>query len=95
MASDIVGDISEDVQLVVILLIVVVFGVAAWFIYSKYEDFANDPNAASNGGNKSILDSAINNSLSIGGPSSVTYTQAAGTAITHPIDTLKSIFGIN
>jgi hypothetical protein len=90
-----IGELDETIQLVIIAGILGGIGIAGYYLYQYYQDSASDPNAASNGGDASILNTAVNNTLSVGGPSSETYTAAVGSIVTSPWASIKSILGID
>lgn len=105
MANAIEG-IEEDVQLVLILGIVVAVGVFGYWAYSKFEDLASKDGVdtgvsdafGDSNADTSTLSKVLDNTLSLDTPETKqgygpTYAQAAIESVSHPIDTIKSIFG--
>lgn len=100
--------VEDDVQLGLIFAIVVVFAVVAYWAYSKFEDLASkdgpDTGVSNAFGDSnadtSTISKALDNTLSLDTPETKagygpTYSQAGLQSVSHPWDTIKSIFGVN
>ena len=97
----------DKVNTFLILLVVVGIGVAAYYIYDAFTNGAlsknnpdnNDPSTGQYNGPVNALDNYLFPQKFPGGGevagSSETYTGAVATTFEHPVDTLKSILGMN